>query len=193
MTKKRSKKKDLPIAYRPLSPEQIVNEKAMHGLADSGARTSTVTGALREPTTVDAGRYDLIPGECVGQLSRRLESVFDFEELQNAALALLADGDLSGVVELASHLVQRMGGLHRLAVHYARGALKYADRNWEKGLETGRCVDSLMRHIDKARRGLTDEDHEAAVLWNCFALMFTEARLCDGRFPKELDTYGLVK
>jgi hypothetical protein len=177
--KKTSKTKEKPIPFVPVS-----------GLADSGARTATVTGALRQPNGVEAGRYDLIPGECVGALPSRIDDDLTFGDAVADAYLSLACGDLDGVHMLAAFIIQRrMGGLHRLAVHYARGALKYADRNWEKGLETGRIVDSLFRHAQKALRGDTDEDHDAAAVWNCFALTFTCTRINDGTFPPELATY----
>ena len=85
-----------------------------------------------------------------------------------------------------------MDGWHRVAVHYARGAAKYAERNWEKGLETGRTVSSCLRHLGKAKAGHTDEDHWAATAWNAIALIHHIPRLRSGELPKELDTYGFL-
>ena len=34
------------------------------------------------------------------------------------------------------------------------GSLKYADRNWEKGMEWSKCIASLRRHIDKFESGI---------------------------------------
>lgn len=79
------------------------------------------------------------------------------------------------------------GPLHRLAVHYARGAKKYADRNWEKGLPLGRYVDSAKRHFDQFLSGDRSEDHLAAVLWNVCGLMWTEARIQAEVLPAELN------
>lgn len=167
----------------------------MSGLADSGERTATVTGALRQPNSPDAGRFDLIPGECVASLPTDVDTDGSFSAAIQDAYMGLSLGDLEHVRGLAAFIIfAKWGGsLRRLAVHYARGAIKYADRNWEKGLETGRIVDSLLRHADKALRGEMDEDHEAAVVWNAFALDFTLARLRDGTFPKELSTYPAFK
>ncbi|MCH7994117.1 MAG: hypothetical protein IIB57_06700, partial [Planctomycetes bacterium] len=36
-------------------------------------------------------------------------------------------------------------GLHRLAMHYANGAKKYGDRNWEKGQPLNRYIESAER------------------------------------------------
>jgi len=37
--------------------------------------------------------------------------------------------------------------LLRIARVYEKGALKYAARNWEKGMPYGRFIDSALRHI----------------------------------------------
>lgn len=65
-------------------------------------------------------------------------------------------------------------GLRRIAMWYELGALKYAERNWEKGIPMSRCVDSAMRHLNKFLMGMTDEDHLAAAAWNIIAIMHYE-------------------
>ena len=62
-------------------------------------------------------------------------------------------------------------GLIRLAQLYEKGANKYAERNWEKGIPVSRCMDSAFRHLWKYMDGWNDEDHLAAVAWNVFAIM----------------------
>lgn len=61
--------------------------------------------------------------------------------------------------------------LRRLAELYARGAEKYDDHNWAKGMPTSRILASLLRHIEGYRSGDQAEDHLAAVAWNAFAIM----------------------
>lgn len=63
--------------------------------------------------------------------------------------------------------------LPRLAQLYERGALKYGDRNWEKGQPCSRTLDSALRHAGRALEGLRDEDHHAASVWNFLAILFT--------------------
>jgi len=65
-------------------------------------------------------------------------------------------------------------GLMRLANWYELGAIKYFDRNWEKGVPTSNCLNSLMRHTVKYLAGWNDEDHLAAIAWNAFAIMHME-------------------
>ena len=65
----------------------------------------------------------------------------------------------------------------RLARHYEAGAIKYSDRNWEKGMEFSVYVDAAKRHLEKYIAGWNDEDHLAAVIWNIAALMFMEEKM----------------
>ncbi len=61
--------------------------------------------------------------------------------------------------------------LTRLAKHYERGCVKYADRNWERGMNYSRYTASMFRHIIAWMMGKEDEDHLAAIAWNAFAIM----------------------
>lgn len=195
---KETKKQEQPIRFRVVtpSPEEIARARQnAHGLADSGARETSVTGALREPSPVDAGRYDLIPPEALSAVARahgRAVETIDSAECRLAyGLERANEDDIASFVYYV--VTFELRGWHRIAVHYARGAQKYADRNWEKGLETGRTVSSMYRHLDKAKRGLVDEDHWAAAVWNAIALINHIPRLKSGALPRELDTYGLLK
>lgn len=76
--------------------------------------------------------------------------------------------------------------LFRLAKHYENGALKYADRNWEKGLPLSRFIDSAFRHLMKFMLGERKEDHLAAILWNIAGYIHTEAMIQEGKLPETL-------
>lgn len=78
-------------------------------------------------------------------------------------------------------------GLYRLAMHYANGAKKYGDDNWTKGQPLRRYIESAERHIQKLKMGFTDEDHEAAAIWNLLAFVHTKTMIEAGQLPKELD------
>jgi hypothetical protein len=71
--------------------------------------------------------------------------------------------------------------LQRLAVNMTKGAKKYGDNNWTKGMPTSRMLSSAMRHLEQARMGMTDEDHLAAVVFNVFAIMHFEGTEWDDR------------
>lgn len=77
--------------------------------------------------------------------------------------------------------------IFRLARHYENGAKKYGDRNWEKGQNLSRYLDSAIRHLFKYLGGSRDEDHLAAAAWNALAFIETEHRVEVGVLPKELD------
>jgi len=61
--------------------------------------------------------------------------------------------------------------LRRLATHYAKGAEKYTEHNWTKGIPMSRCVASLMRHIMQFILGDKEEDHLAACLFNIMCII----------------------
>lgn len=68
-----------------------------------------------------------------------------------------------------------------LAEHYGRGALKYADRNWEKGYNWSLSYDALKRHLNQRLRGeVIDQEtgsrHLIAVVWHAMALAAFELR-----------------
>jgi len=70
----------------------------------------------------------------------------------------------------------------RLARHYQRGAMKYADRNWEKGMPISMFMDSGLRHVFQYLDGDTKEDHLVAAAWNFMGAMWTEEK-----FPELID------
>lgn len=63
--------------------------------------------------------------------------------------------------------------LRRLARRLELGALKYSERNWEKGMPASRYVDALKRHTDELIMGDQREDHLGAILFNAMALAHT--------------------
>lgn len=77
--------------------------------------------------------------------------------------------------------------MQRDAQHMENGAVKYGDRNWEKGQPLSRYLDSAMRHIQKYLMGHREEDHMAAARWNIGALMHTEEMIRRGLLPAELN------
>lgn len=77
--------------------------------------------------------------------------------------------------------------MHRLARHFENGAVKYGDRNFEKGMPLHAYLDSAIRHAFKLLSGSVDEDHAAAIMWNAAAFIFTQDAIERGVLPKELD------
>ncbi len=71
--------------------------------------------------------------------------------------------------------------LEALSEVYGRGALKYADRNWEKGYAWGLSYAALMRHLEAWRKGQsvdpeTGAYHLMQVAWHAIALFTFELR-----------------
>lgn len=66
--------------------------------------------------------------------------------------------------------------LLRLAKHYENGALKYEERNWERGIPAHSFADSALRHMMKYMDGQNDEDHLIAAIWNLCGLAWTEEK-----------------
>jgi hypothetical protein len=71
--------------------------------------------------------------------------------------------------------------LEELVLVYTRGAEKYAERNWEKGMSWSRCFRSMLSHTWKWWGGEQFDDetglhHLAHVAWNALALVAYEKR-----------------
>ncbi len=64
--------------------------------------------------------------------------------------------------------------MRRLAQLYARGAEKYGESNWTKGMPLSRYQSSMERHLDQWKDGEKDEDHLIAAIWNAFAIIHFE-------------------
>lgn len=75
----------------------------------------------------------------------------------------------------------------RLARIMELGAIKYDERNWEKGMKLSRYLDSAKRHLNQFHQGYTDEDHLAQAIWNLQALLHTKEMIDRGLLPTELD------
>lgn len=64
--------------------------------------------------------------------------------------------------------------IHGLALHCERGALKYGERNVEKGIPLHSLIDSAIRHLSCYMRGMDDEPHLVSALWNIAFAIWTE-------------------
>lgn len=53
-----------------------------------------------------------------------------------------------------------------LSRHCEEGAIKYGERNIDKGIPLHSLLDSAARHLAKVMIGQTDEDHLRAACWN---------------------------
>ena len=73
------------------------------------------------------------------------------------------------------------------AKHLEKGAFKYDDRNWEKGMSLSRMMDSGIRHAIMYFIGLKDEEHLDAAIWNLLGARELGIRIELGLLPEDLD------
>lgn len=67
--------------------------------------------------------------------------------------------------------------MHELAIHCEQGAKKYGERNCEKGIPVHSLIDSAIRHLSCYLRGMKDEPHLRAAMWNvAFAIWMEKNR-----------------
>ena len=64
--------------------------------------------------------------------------------------------------------------IHELARHCERGAKIYGERNCEKGIPMSSLLDSAIRHLSCYMRGMDDEPHLVAAMWNIAFAIWTE-------------------
>jgi len=64
----------------------------------------------------------------------------------------------------------------QVSKHCEEGALKYGERNIDKGCPQHSLIDSAFRHLSKYTIGETDENHLTAACWNL--LWALEQELC---------------
>ena len=60
--------------------------------------------------------------------------------------------------------------------HCEEGALKYGERNCEKGIPIHSLIDSAFRHLAKYTMGEKDEPHLRAAAWNILFALYMEIR-----------------
>lgn len=56
--------------------------------------------------------------------------------------------------------------LKDLAIHYEKGAEKYGENNWRKGIPKSSFEDSGFRHFTQFINNETDEPHHISAIWN---------------------------
>ena len=73
--------------------------------------------------------------------------------------------------------------IRAVAIHYEKGAEKYGDRNWEKGIPINSFISSGLRHAYQFLDGEGDENHLIAAIWNFMCAYETILRIQDGMLP----------
>lgn len=138
-------------------------------IKDSGERREFKTGAVRDIQD-GKGRCDLLPVDVIGRFA-------------NIPCLVALDGFIHGGDEnciwdaFKIFAIEVFGdvqtALLESSVHYEEGALKYQERNWEKGIDLFCYLDSGIRHCLKYYRGDKDERHDRAFCWNMLGALWT--------------------
>lgn len=78
--------------------------------------------------------------------------------------------------------------IRALAIHFEKGAGKYGDRNWERGIPLSKFLDSATRHLAQLMDGHEDgENHAISALWNMACFYATKLWIQEGKLPESLD------
>lgn len=138
-------------------------------LPDSGERRQFESGAVRD-IAQGKGRCDLMPLGVVGKW------------MSHPCLCRIDEYLYSGETvflwfALTKFTEQREMDIYtsllEVAKHFEDGAVKYGDRNWEKGIPVHCYIDSAVRHYLKFCRGDEDEPHDRAFMWNILCAIWT--------------------
>jgi hypothetical protein len=137
------------------------------------------------------GRFDLIPSNALAYLVRAIEpicntcnvtQIFELTSTPNL-LVNYSNRDFVRVIfgitlrmaykDLSDFAIAPDGEwksfvsmLKELAVHYQKGAAKYGENNWRKGIPQWSFEDSGFRHLCQYINGETDEPHHISSIWN---------------------------
>ena len=137
-------------------------------ILDTGYRRDFESGAVRD-CAEGKGRCDLLPLGVVYALTD--ERTFMFIDLY------ITTGKVnhlySIISEFSTHFGDLASTLLEVSKHFEAGAIKYAERNWEKGIPLHCYIDSAIRHYLKYKRGDTDEPHDRAFVWNIMCAIWT--------------------
>ena len=139
-------------------------------LPDSGERRQFESGAVRD-IAQGKGRCDLMPLSVLGRWTGDMLLIHIDRYLYTGNTGFLRD-----VMEVfidSEYSEDIYTAILEVAKHFEDGAVKYGDRNWEKGIPVHCYIDSAVRHYLKFRRGDEDEPHSRAFLWNILCAIWT--------------------
>jgi len=154
-------------------------------IKDSGNRTKFESGAVRD-IQEGKGRCDLLPLSVIGYWL--VDPIFEMIDLYRNEQT---PGDMAHILNKFAEYHKVVHGpqfseenrrnyryslVLEVAKHFEEGAKKYGDRNWEKGIQCDRYIDSAVRHYCKWRAGWTDEPHDRAFIWNILCCEWTRQR-----------------
>lgn len=136
-------------------------------IKDSGERQVFETGAVRD-ISKGKGRCDILPLDVVSNLLLNPSALEDLAKYQKTRdVKYLAHAFIDFQRDNYDTIED---ALLDLSIHFEEGAEKYGIDNW-KGLPEWTFLSSAVRHYLKFRKGMTDENHGRAFMWNIVCLM----------------------
>ena len=144
-------------------------------IKDSGERREFKSGAVRD-VNEDKGRCDLLPLDIVAKCTddALLDSINSYVRTGHGFHLVAAIQDFS-----EERWGDTLTAMLEVSKHYSAGALKYEERNWERGIPLHCYIDSGVRHYLKYRRGDSDEPHDLAFIWNMLGALWTHDNVPD--------------
>ncbi len=144
-------------------------------LDDSGHRKEFSTGAVRDMRE-GKGRCDLMPLDVIGKWMDNwtLKHINNFIETGDNEYLFTALQYEIAPAEVPKYALE-------LSKHFESGAIKYGERNWEKGIPLSSYIDSAVRHYLKYLDGQEDENHFIAFVWNVICTIWTNNNLPEMR------------
>jgi hypothetical protein len=144
-------------------------------LDDSGHRREFSTGAVRDMRECK-GRCDLMPLDVIGKWmdNLTLKYINNFIETGDNEYLFTALQYEIAPAELPKYALE-------LSKHFEAGAIKYGERNWEKGIPLSSYIDSAVRHYLKYLDGQENENHFIAFVWNIICAIWTNNNLPEMR------------
>ena len=135
-------------------------------IKDSGNRQAFQSGAVRD-VSQGKGRVDLIPLSVVAKLMKDTPITYIGNFQKTGEVKWLYAALEEVMQDNKAHI------LLELSKHFEKGAQKYDEDNWKKGIPVERYIDSGLRHYLKYMDGQDDEDHHTAFVWNIMCLIWT--------------------
>jgi hypothetical protein len=131
----------------------------------------------------NCGQPDHTTVDCTKELKAELHGLSDSGQRESFSTGMIREPNLMrGRFDLISPIAMKA-----LAIHYERGAVKYSERNWEKGGFFSRHLNSAIRHCFDYLEGCRKEDHLSAAVWNLFCIIHHTVMIERKLRPKELN------
>jgi len=144
----------------------------MMSILDSGERQVFEIGAVRD-ISAGKGRCDLMPLDVVAILLSEDQVIANLGHYQRTGSGSFLIGAIQHFV--LDEYENRCDAFLDLSIHFEEGAEKYGIDNW-KGLPEWTFLSSAVRHYLKFKKGMTDENHGRAFMWNIVCLMAVKGK-----------------